>query len=158
EAAGFAYESAEASVALLLARRGTDYRAPFRLVDLRVMVGVRGAESFAEATIKLEVDGEIVHTAAEGVGPVKALDAALRKALAPSRAEVGRIRLEDYKVRILDGRDGTCAVTRVLVEHGNGRRRWSTVGASSNVIEASWQAIADGIEYGLLGSTKMEAA
>jgi 2-isopropylmalate synthase len=158
EAAGFAYESAEASIALLLVRRAADYRPPFRLIDLRVLVGVRGGESFAEATIKLAIGGDVVHTAAEGVGPVNALDAALRKALAPSRGGVARIRLEDYKVRILDGRDGTSAVTRVLVEHGDGERRWSTVGASPNVIEASWQAIADGIEYGLLHESSVEAA
>jgi 2-isopropylmalate synthase len=159
EAIGFAYESAEASVALLLARRSSGYSAPFRLLDLRVLVGVRGLESFAEATIKLAIGGAVVHTAAEGVGPVNALDAALRKALTPSCPGLARVRLEDYKVRILDGRDGTSAVTRVLVEHGDGERRWVTVGASPNVIEASWQAIADGIEYGLLGRNGgMEAA
>jgi 2-isopropylmalate synthase len=159
EAIGFAYECAEASIALLLARRAPSYVAPFRLIDLRVVVGVREGVSFADATIKLDVRGEIVHTAAEGVGPVNAIDSALRKALAPIFPDVVELRLEDYKVRILDGRDGTSAVTRVLIEHGDGARQWSTVGASANIIEASWQAIADGVEYGFLDRTrKTEAA
>jgi 2-isopropylmalate synthase len=124
-----------------------------------VLVGVRDGVSFADATIKLDVRGETVHTAAAGVGPVNAIDGALRKALVPIFPEVLRVRLEDYKVRILDGRDGTSAVTRVLIEHGDGARRWSTVGASANIIEASWQAIADGVEYGFLERTrKTEAA
>ncbi len=158
EAVGFAYECAEASVALLLARRAPSYAAPFRLLDLRVIVGVKDGASFADATIKLEVRGEIVHTTAEGLGPVNAIDSALRKALVPLFPEVARVRLLDYKVRILDGGDGTSAVVRVLIEHGDGDRRWSTVGASRNIIEASWQAIADGVEYGFLARAQTEAA
>jgi 2-isopropylmalate synthase len=158
EAVGFAYESAEASVALLLARRAPSYVAPFRLLDLRVLVGVRDGASFADATIKLDVRGEVVHTAAEGIGPVNAIDSALRKALVPLFPEVARVRLLDYKVRILDGRDGTSAIVRVLIEHGDGDGRWSTVGASPNIIEASWQAIADGVEYGFLARARTEAA
>jgi 2-isopropylmalate synthase len=150
EASGFAYEGAEASVALLLARRAPSYVPPFRLLELRVLASVREGASFADATIKLDVGGEVVHTAAEGVGPVNAIDSALRKALVPIFPEIARVRLEDYKVRILDGRDGTSAVTRVLIEHGDGDKRWSTVGASPNILAASWQAIADGVEYGVL--------
>jgi 2-isopropylmalate synthase len=150
EASGFAFESADASVALLLARRAPGYAPPFRLVDFKVIVGMRGEQSYAEATIKIEVRGEMVHTAAEGVGPVNALDAALRKALAPAYPVVARVHLDDYKVRILDGASGTSAVTRVLVDAGDGVRTWSTVGASPNIIEASWQAIADSVEYGLM--------
>ena len=90
-----------------------------------------------------------MHTAAEGNGPVSALDAALRKALAAAYPYVTGIRLEDYKVRILDGVEGTSAIVRVLIESSYGDERWTTVGASSNVLEASWLALADGIEYGL---------
>ena len=95
------------------------------------------------------VHSKAVHTAAEGNGPVSALDAALRKALSGAYPEVNRIRLEDYKVRILDGVVGTSATVRVLIENGFGEERWTTVGASSDVIEASWLALVDGIEYGL---------
>jgi len=100
--------------------------------------------------IKLDVGGQVVHTAAEGSGPVHALDAALRKALLPSHPAIGKVQLEDYKVRILEGPQGTSAITRVLIDAGNGARRWSTVGASANIIDASWQALADSIEYGLM--------
>jgi 2-isopropylmalate synthase len=123
-----------------------------------VLVGVRDGTSFADATIKLDVRGEIVHTTAEGLGPVNAIDSALRKALVPLFPEIARVRLEDYKVRILDGCDGTSAAVRVLIEHGDGDRRWTTVGASRNIIEASWQAIADGVEYGFLARARTEAA
>jgi 2-isopropylmalate synthase len=99
--------------------------------------------------VKVRVDGQVVHTAAEGTGPVDALDAALRKALLPRYPEIAELRLVDYKVRILDGSAGTGAVTRVLVDTQRGARRWSTVGASPNIIEASWRAIVDAVEYGL---------
>ncbi|HZS37748.1 MAG TPA: citramalate synthase, partial [Polyangia bacterium] len=150
EARGFSFEAAEASTELLLRRRAAGYRAPFRLVEYRVMTGRRDSgQEFAEAVIKLAVGEQVVHTAAEGNGPVSALDAALRKALAPAFPEVASIQLVDYKVRILDGRDGTSATTRVLIDSSDGARRWSTVGASPNILEASWLALADGIEYGL---------
>ncbi|HTB73338.1 MAG TPA: alpha-isopropylmalate synthase regulatory domain-containing protein, partial [Polyangiaceae bacterium] len=106
-------------------------------------------EAFSEATIKIRVRGEIVHTAAEGSGPVGALDAALRKALAGAYPEIAGIRLDDYKVRILDSLAGTAAIVRVLIDTTFGEERWTTVGASPNVLEASWLALADGIEYGL---------
>lgn len=150
EARGFSYEAAEASVALMLRRRARGYRAPFALLDYKVMVGRRDdASAFAEATIKIKIGDRVVHTAAEGRGPVNALDAALRKALAPTFPSVARMHLADYKVRILDGADGTAATTRVLIDSVAGARRWSTVGASHDIIEASWLALADGIEYGL---------
>ena len=150
EARGYAFEAAEASVALMMRRQAPNYRAPFELVDYKVMVGQRqGEDAFADAAIKIRVQGELVHTAAEGNGPVSALDAALRKALAAAYPEVNGIRLEDYKVRILDGVTGTGATTRVMIENGFGEERWTTVGASPNVLEASWVALADGIEYGL---------
>jgi 2-isopropylmalate synthase len=150
EARGFAFEAAEASVALLLRRRAPGYTPPFELVDYKVMVGQRHGEGpFADAAIKIRVRGEVVHTAAEGNGPVSALDAALRKALAGAYPEALGIRLEDYKVRILDGVAGTSATVRVMIDSALGDVRWTTMGASSNVLEASWIALVDGIEYGL---------
>jgi 2-isopropylmalate synthase len=104
---------------------------------------------FAEATVKVSVNGEVQHTAADGNGPVNALDAALRKALLPHYPAIADFQLADYKVRILDGTNGTAATTRVLIDTQNGTRRWSTVGASANIIEASWRALADAVEYGL---------
>jgi 2-isopropylmalate synthase len=149
EAEGFSFEAAEASVALLLRRQAANYRAPFSLVDYRAMVGRHGERSFAEATIKLDVSGRTVHTAAEGEGPVHALDAALRKALAPTWPRASEIDLVDYKVRILDGSAGTRATTRVLIDWFDGEHRFSTVGASANILEATYQALADGFEYGI---------
>jgi len=145
EAAGFAFDAADGSVWVRLRRLAPGYLAPFTLVDYRVVAGPR----YAEATLKLDVGGGVVHTAAEGDGPVHALDAALRKALAPVYPAVARISLDDYKVRILDGRDGTRAVTRVLIDFSDGDRRWSTVGASASILEATWLALADGLERGL---------
>jgi 2-isopropylmalate synthase len=151
EAQGYTYEAAEASVALMMRRQATGYVPPFELVDYRVTVGRRdGEEPVSDASIKIRVGGEIVHTAAEGHGPVSALDLALRKALVVAYPEVTGIRLEDYKVRILDGDAGTAATTRVMIENRYGEERWTTVGASENVLEASWVALADGIEYGLV--------
>ncbi|MGZ5970548.1 MAG: alpha-isopropylmalate synthase regulatory domain-containing protein, partial [Polyangiales bacterium] len=115
-----------------------------RVLDWKVIA--QGAHA-AEATIKIDLGGRAVHTAAEGCGPVAALDAALRKALFPA-AEA--MRLADYKVRILDGRDGTGAVTRVLVDTTDGVRSWSTVGAAPSILDASIEALADGYEYGLV--------
>jgi 2-isopropylmalate synthase len=151
EARGYSFEAAEATIALCLERRRASYRAPFVVRDYKVLIG-RNAEgaAYAEATIKVEVAGSERHTAAEGSGPVQALDRALRKALEPLLPRVRAIRLSDYKVRILDGREGTDATTRVLIESTDGQRAWSTVGASSNIIEASCRALVDGFEYGLL--------
>ena len=149
EAAGQSFEAAEATAALLLRRRAPGYTAPFSLLDFKVMVGHRGGQCSSEATIKIAVGPEILHTAAEGNGPVSALDAALRKALAPAFPGVLDIQLVDYKVRILDGRDGTGAVTRVLIESSDGRQSWCTAGASANILEASWQALADSFEFAL---------
>ena len=99
--------------------------------------------------VKVNVNGEILHTAAEGNGPVNALDMALRKALQPTYPQLATFQLADYKVRILDSEHGTEAITRVLIDTQNGTKRWSTVGASANIIEASWQALVDSVEYGL---------
>ncbi len=150
EAKGFSFEAAEASVTLMMRRKLESYTPPFELIDLTVNVEHRqGRGLFAEATVKLNLNGRVVHTVAEGNGPVHALDAALRKALTPVYPAVDGFRLADYKVRILNGDKGTAATTRVLIETQNGTDRWSTVGASTNIIEASWCALADSIEYGL---------
>ncbi len=161
EARGYAFEAAEASIALLMRRQSTSYAPPFELVDYKVLVGRRQREeAVSDAAIKIRVRGEVVHAAAEGNGPVSALDAALRKALSGAYPEVAGIRLEDYKVRIIDGDAGTSAKVRVLIDNGFGEERWTTVGASPNVLEASWIALADGIEYGLLvaSASALEAA
>jgi 2-isopropylmalate synthase len=153
EARGVSYESAEASVALLLGRKAPDYQPLFSVLEYKVEVGRRsGSETFAEAVVKLKVGTHTLHTASEGIGPVGALDAALRKALTPVYPALTDIHLADYKVRILDGKDGTGATTRVLIDSKSGERAWSTVGASPNIIQASLDALVDSIEYGLLES------
>jgi 2-isopropylmalate synthase len=153
EARGVSYESAEASVALLLGRKAPDYQPLFSVLEYKVEVGRRsGSETFAEAVVKLRVGTQTLHTASEGIGPVGALDAALRKALTPVYPALTDIHLADYKVRILDGKDGTQATTRVLIDSKSGERAWSTVGASPNIIQASLDALVDSIEYGLLES------
>jgi 2-isopropylmalate synthase len=147
---GFTFEGAEASVELLLHRSQSKYRSPFEMLDFMVVVEHRqGRGLFAEATIKVRVGDQVFHTAAEGNGPVNALDAALRKALAPVYPHIARFNLADYKVHILDGDQGTAATTRVQIDMQNGTHHWSTVGASTNIIEASWIALADAVEYGL---------
>ena len=151
EARGFSFEAAEASVAMMLKRQEKFYKPPFELIDFLVNVEHRqGRGIFAEAMVKVRVDGEVLHTAADGNGPVNALDTALRKALLPHYPQIASFHLADYKVRILDSQNGTEAVTRVLIDTQNGTKRWSTVGASANIIEASWRALVDSMEYGLL--------
>jgi 2-isopropylmalate synthase len=150
EAKGFSFEAAEASVAMMMKRAEAGYKPPFDLVDFLVNVEHRtGRGIFSEAMVKVRVGSELLHTAAEGDGPVDALDQALRKALAPHYPQVKELHLVDYKVRILDGTNGTGATTRVLVDTQRAQRRWSTVGASTNIIEASWRALVDAVEYGL---------
>ncbi len=148
EAQGFTFEAAEASMQLLLRRQEPDYRPPFELVDFMVVVEHRkGRGVLAEATVKVRVGRRLVHTAAEGNGPVHALDRALRKALMEVYPQVASMELVDYKVRILDGERGTAAKVRVLIDSKGPQGRWSTVGASTNIIQASWQALADSVEY-----------
>jgi len=151
EARGFSFEAADASVAMMLKRQEMYYKPPFELIDFLVNVEHRsGRGIFAEAMVKVRVNGEVLHTAAEGNGPVNALDLALRKALVPTYPQLALFHLADYKVRILDSQNGTEAITRVLIDTQNGTQRWSTVGASANIIEASWLALVDSVEYGLL--------
>lgn len=150
EAQGFSFEAAEASAMLLLKRQQVDYQPPFKLIDFSVNVERRhDTDVIAEAMVKIKVGDEVLHTAGEGDGPVHALDIALRKALVAHFPVINQFHLTDYKVRILNGNKGTQAITRVLIDTQNGYHRWSTVGASANIIEASWQALADAIEYGL---------
>jgi 2-isopropylmalate synthase len=147
---GFTFEGAEASVELMLHRSRDDYKPPFELIDFMTVVEHRqGRGLLAEATVKIRVGDQIFHTAAEGNGPVNAMDLALRKALVPVFPHLADFELADYKVHILDSDAGTGATTRVLIDVQNGSRRWSTVGASANIIEASWIALADAVEYGL---------
>ncbi len=150
EADGFAFEGAEASFELLIRRHAADYAAPFRIVDYTCLVEQRdGRELLAEATVKVEVDGEVLHTAADGNGPVNALDAALRKALSAFYPGIDDVHLVDYKVRILDGVAATAARTRVIIDSMDGTRTWSTMGSDTNIIAASASALADSLEYAI---------
>lgn len=147
---GFVFEGAEASIAIRLLRAKPGYTPLFTLIDFTTIVeDRRGRGAIAEAMVKLDIDGDIVHTAAEGNGPVNALDLALRKALVPLHPQIADFQLADYKVRILDSASGTAATTRVLIETVSAWGRWTTVGAGENIIRASWLALVDGVEYGL---------
>ncbi|MGB9607504.1 MAG: alpha-isopropylmalate synthase regulatory domain-containing protein, partial [bacterium] len=153
---GYHFEGAEASFELLVKKLTGGYKKLFDLLGLRVIVEKRkeDEEFTTEATLKLSVNGEVTHTAAEGDGPVHALDNALRKALLQFYPELAKIRLTDFKVRVISGREGTAAKVRVLVESFDGEEVWSTIGVSTNIIEASWQALVDSIEYRLLKGGK----
>ena len=157
EAYGETFEAADASVELLLRRHAPSYAPPFALVEYRVLSHGGDGGAAAEATVKLRIGERVIHTAAEGEGPVHALDAALRKALVATYPEVARIALADYKVRILDGHAGTRAVTRVLIDFTDGDHGWSTVGASASILEATWTALADGIEFGIATAARPAA-
>ncbi len=159
ESRGFQYEDADASFELLLLRAQPGYKPPFQLVDYMVVVERHrrlpaaydiGAQFLAEATIKVRVDNKIMHTASEGNGPVNALDFALRKALLEFYPGLARVDLIDYKVRILEGSSGTGSLVRVMIESSNGKELWRTVGSSTNIIEASWLALFDSMEYFLV--------
>lgn len=147
---GYEYEAAEASLALLI-QNVLDPRVENHFSVEAYHVSMRGdaRKSVCEATIKVNVNGVIHHTVADGDGPVNALDGALRSALTRSFPNLAAIRLTDYKVRILDGIEGTAAKTRVLISSSNGHRDWGTVGVSENIVTASLQALVDSIEYAL---------
>lgn len=158
---GLEFEGADASLYLLMRKAMGDFINYFNLEDFRVSAVRRGSESQArsEATIKLTLpDGTEMHTAAEGVGPVDALDKALRKALVGNYPELEKLHLEDYKVRILDSHAATGARTRVLVESSDGEDSWYTVGVSENIIAASYHALTDSIEYMLHRSRETASA
>jgi 2-isopropylmalate synthase len=148
---GFQFEGAEGSFELLMKEAKGMRRKFFDLKGFRVMVEKRhiDEEPISEATIKIQVGDKLEITAAEGNGPVNALDNALRKALEKFYPELKEAKLIDFKVRILDERKGTEAKTRVLIESGDHQSRWGTVGVSENIIEASWQALVDSIDYKL---------
>ncbi len=148
---GHQFEAADGSFEMLVRRSAPDYRPPFELLGFTVIVeGRSGGTTTAQAMVQLRVDGEVIHTAAEGAGPVNALDCAVRKALLPRYPELADVHLVDYKVRIVDEHLGTAARPRVVVESARGAERWSTMGCSENIIEASWQALRDGLELPLL--------
>ena len=147
---GLAFEGAEASFELLIRRNSPGYAAPFRILDYTCLVEQRsGRELLAEATVKVEVAGEVLHTAADGNGPVNALDGALRKALGAFYPVLDAVHLVDYKVRILDGATATAARTRVIIDSQDGSKTWSTMGSDTNIIAASAQALADSLEYAI---------
>jgi 2-isopropylmalate synthase len=159
ENAGFAFESAEASVDMLLRRMKHDYQPPFELIDYTANVEHRaGRGMFSEATVKVKVGDELFHEVSDGNGPVNAMNLALRKAIQHIYPRLADVHLKDYKVRILDGLSGTAAMVRVLIDSTNGERSWSTVGASTNIIEASWIALADSVEYFILTEGERERA
>ncbi|MBO8129144.1 MAG: citramalate synthase [Peptococcaceae bacterium] len=148
---GFQFEGAEGSFELLLKKAFNHYVKPFTLESMRIITELNdNGHVSSEAIIKLRVKDRVVHTAAEGNGPVNAMDAAMRKALEEFFPAIKDMKLNDYKVRVLDEKAGTEAVVRVLIETGDGRDSWGTVGVSSNIIEASWQALVDSFAYGLL--------
>lgn len=156
EAVGYSYEVADGSLALLLQWHLGAYRPHFTLESFRVIVddhedtGALAKDAMSEATIKIHVGDQRFVATGEGAGPVGALDNALRMAIVAFYPEVADIELVDYKVRILDENVGTDAITRVVITTRDKRGSWGTVGVSENIIEASWNALVDSIEYGLM--------
>lgn len=160
---GYQFEGAEASFELLMREALGQRQKFFELKGFQVHCDIVPCDTdecvpYALATIKVAVNGKDILEAAEGNGPVAALDAALRKALVNSYPIIAEFELKDYKVRILDGHTGTSAKTRVLIESSNGHQRWTTVGVSTNILEASYQAVVEGLEYGLLLHSSVKAA
>ncbi len=154
---GYQYEAAEASLELLINQINGEYKSHFELIGFRIFIEKnQSGEIRSEASIRVIVDGVEEHTAAEGNGPVNALDNALRKALIEFYPEVSRLKLEDYKVRVLNGQGGTGARVRVLIETGtdDSEQTWGTVGASRNIIQASWQALTESVSYYLMKNQK----
>ncbi len=147
---GYSFEAADASLDLMLRKRLGTYEPFFRLESFRVIAEKReDGRVMTEATIKVHVQGHRFIATAEGNGPVNALDKALRIAIGRYYPRLEEIELADFKVRVLEGKKGTGAVTRVLIETADAQREWGTVGVSENIIEASWEALVDAVEYGL---------
>jgi 2-isopropylmalate synthase len=154
---GYQYEAAQGSFEILAARIIEGYKPPFSFEGFRVITDRRDDGSMvSEATIKLSVEGAEEHTAAEGDGPVDALNSALRKALNRFYPSLSEVRLEDYKVRVLDSDEGTAARVRVLIESFDGVDSWGTVGVSENVIDASYIALVDSLSYKLILDMRRE--
>ncbi|MEF3302616.1 citramalate synthase [Paenibacillus sp. GYB003] len=153
---GYSFEGADASLELLLRRAFGDAEDIFAVESFKLIVGKNGGASISsEAIVKLQVNGESVYMAAEGNGPVNALDNALRKALVQYYPDIEQMHLSDYKVRVINEKDATAAKVRVLIESTDFDNTWSTVGVSENVIEASWEALIDSIRYALIGKTRV---
>jgi 2-isopropylmalate synthase len=148
---GYAFESADASFRILIQKVLKEHKPFFDLDGFRVIVEKRGKDEpcVSEATVTVRVRGEVEKTAAEGDGPVNALDTALRKALIRFYPSIADVHLTDFRVRILDPQEATAAKTRVLIESSDGAENWGTVGVSENIIEASWEALVDSVEYKL---------
>jgi 2-isopropylmalate synthase len=147
---GYEFEAAGGSLAVLIRKTLYHETLPFEIKGYHVSVRRQKGASVCEASVKVQVDGKSSHTLAEGDGPVNALDSALREALARFYPRVKKIRLTDYKVRILDSTTGTAAKTRVLIQSSDGHEEWGTVGVSDNIIEASLDALVDSMEFRLL--------
>lgn len=149
---GYEYEAADASFRLLLHRFVDKKPDPFKVITYKVIdhYGAWKDDITAEATVKIQVGDTIQHTAGEGTGPVGALDSAFRNALEPHFPKVKEVRLTDFKVRIIDGAKGAQAITRVQIESTDGENTWGTVGASDDIIEASWEALKDAFAYKLM--------
>jgi 2-isopropylmalate synthase len=147
ESEGYEFEAAEAGFEMLIRKQLKQHTPSFELLEYHISHRHRAGNESCEATVKLLINGEKVYVVDEGDGPVNALDNALRKALTPSYPAIAKMRLEDYKVRIIDSGSGTAAKTRVLVTSTDGQREWGTVGVSTNIIDASWEALVDAIEY-----------
>ncbi len=151
ESKGFQFEAAEGSFEMLVRRSAPDYQPPFELLEFTVIIEKRGSSDvYSQATGRVRVGDQVMHTAADGHGPVNALDQAIRKALLPHYPQLAEVKLVDYKVRIIDEHRGTAAVPRVMIESARGDERWSTIGASENIIEASWHALWDSLELPLV--------
>jgi 2-isopropylmalate synthase len=148
---GFQFEAAGASFDLLVARCAGKFEPHFQKLKYHVEVGSdETGEVVTEATVKVRVGGEVKHEVAEGDGPVNALDAALRKALCAKLPALAEMRLVDYKVRVVNSEAGTAARTRVIIESADHTDTWGTVGVSENIIDASWIALVDALEYKLV--------
>lgn len=153
---GYQFEGAEGSFELMMRKAFNQKPDFFELENLRIIYEMREGELDSEAVIKVRVGDQIVHTAAEGNGPVNAMDNALRKALTNFYPSLQDMSLSDFKVRVIDEKSGTGALVRVLIETGKGTKTWGTVGVSGNIIEASWQALVDSVVYGLLLEQKAQ--
>jgi 2-isopropylmalate synthase len=148
---GYQFEAAEGSLELLIKKVTGQFKEPFSLESFRVTIEKdQAGPSSSQATIKISVGDEEEITAAEGDGPVNALDNALRKALNSFFPQISEMKLVDFKVRVIEGSDGTGARVRVNIDSSDPQEVWSTVGVSENIIEASWQALVDSIQYKLL--------
>jgi 2-isopropylmalate synthase len=150
EAEGYQFEAAEASFELLAKKTAGHFESRFEPLSYHVSCIQNDGQIVTDATVKIVVNGELMHTAAEGDGPVNALDGALRKALEPHFESLTTMHLSDYRVRVINASEATAAKVRVVIQSTDGRREWGTVGVHENIIDASWQALMDSIEYRLL--------